>query len=56
MNAAAALGLAESLGSIAPGKFAAIIAIKVDPSTHVDQLGQTGKVSLVMKEGQVKVK
>jgi hypothetical protein len=26
--------------------------MKVDPLTHIDQLGQSGKVSFVMKEGQ----
>ena len=53
LNAAAALGRADSLGSIAPGKLADIIAMKLDPLTHIDQLGETGKVTFVMKEGQV---
>jgi hypothetical protein len=27
--------------------------MKVDPMAHIDQLGEPGKVSFVMKEGQV---
>ena len=53
LNAAIALGRGDSLGSIAPGKLADIIAMKLDPLTHIDQLGETGKVTFVMKEGQV---
>jgi imidazolonepropionase-like amidohydrolase len=54
VNAAAALGgLGEGLGSIAPGKTADVIAMKVDPMTHIDQLGQPGKISFVMKEGKI---
>ncbi|MEO7207795.1 MAG: amidohydrolase family protein, partial [Steroidobacteraceae bacterium] len=54
VNAAAALGgLGEGLGCIAPGKTADVIAMKVDPLTHIDQLGEPGKVSFVMKEGKV---
>jgi imidazolonepropionase-like amidohydrolase len=54
VNAAAALGgLGEGLGSIAPGKIADVIAMKVDPLAHIDQLAEPGKVSFVMKEGKV---
>jgi imidazolonepropionase-like amidohydrolase len=54
VNAASALGgLGEGLGSIAPGKTADVIAMKVDPLTHIDQLGEPGKVNFVMKEGKV---
>jgi imidazolonepropionase-like amidohydrolase len=54
INAAAALGhLGDGLGSIVPGKLADIIAMKIDPMTHIDQLGAPGKVSFVMKEGIV---
>jgi imidazolonepropionase-like amidohydrolase len=45
--------LGEGLGSIAPGKTADVIAMKVDPMTHIDQLGQPGKISFVMKEGKI---
>jgi imidazolonepropionase-like amidohydrolase len=54
INAAAALGhIGDGLGSIAPGKIADIIAMKIDPLTHIDELGAPGKVSFVMKEGTV---
>jgi imidazolonepropionase-like amidohydrolase len=53
LNAAVALGLGDTLDSLAPGKIANVIAMKVYPLTHIDQLGQTGKVTFVMKEGQV---
>jgi imidazolonepropionase-like amidohydrolase len=54
VNAAAALGpLGENLGSIAPGKLADIIAMKVDPLSHIDQVAQPAAVSFVMKQGQV---
>jgi imidazolonepropionase-like amidohydrolase len=54
INAAAALGnLGENLGSLAPGKLADVIAMKIDPLTHIDQLAEPGKVSFVMKEGKV---
>ena len=53
INAAIALGRGDSLGSIAPGKIADMIAMKFDPISHLDQVGEVGKVSFVMKEGQV---
>lgn len=53
VNAAVALGLGDTLGSLAPGKIADVIAMKIDPLIHIDQLGQTGKVTFVMKDGQV---
>jgi imidazolonepropionase-like amidohydrolase len=54
INAAAALGgLGEGLGSITPGKTADVIAMKVDPLTHIDQLGEPGKISFVMKDGKI---
>ena len=53
VNAANALGRGDSLGSIAPGRIADIIAMKVDPLTHIGQLGEPGKVSFVMKDGAV---
>jgi len=53
LNAATALGRADSLGSIEPGKLADIVAMKVDPLTHLDKLGDAAAISFVMKEGQV---
>jgi imidazolonepropionase-like amidohydrolase len=54
VNAAAALGnLGANLGSIAPGKIADVVAMKIDPLTHIDQVGEPGKMSFVMKEGKV---
>ena len=54
VNAAAALGhLGDGLGSIAAGKIADIIAMKIDPMSHIEDLGAPGKVSFVMKEGKV---
>ena len=53
LNAAAALGRGDSLGSIAPGKIADIIAMNVDPLTHIDQVADGDKVIFVMKQGQV---
>jgi imidazolonepropionase-like amidohydrolase len=53
VNAAYALGQADNLGALTPGKIADVIAMKVDPYTHIDQLGEPGKVVFVMKAGQV---
>jgi imidazolonepropionase-like amidohydrolase len=54
VNAAAALGpLGANLGAIAPGKVADIIAMKINPLTHIEQLGAPGQVSFVMKGGEV---
>jgi imidazolonepropionase-like amidohydrolase len=54
VNAAAALGWrGDGLGSIAAGKIADIVAMKVDPLTHMDQLGAPGKMSFVMKAGTI---
>jgi imidazolonepropionase-like amidohydrolase len=53
LNAAIALGRADTLGSIAQGKAADLIAMKVDPLTHMDQLGSDEGVTFVMKSGQV---
>ena len=54
VNAATALGpLGEGLGSIAAGKIADVIAMQVDPLLHIDQVGETGKVVFVMKDGKV---
>lgn len=50
VNAAAALGKSDSLGSIAPGKWADVIAVDKDP---LADLGEMKKVSFVMKGGDV---
>jgi imidazolonepropionase-like amidohydrolase len=49
-NAAAALGLSDTIGSIAPNKAADIIAFAHNP---LDDLKETGKVIFVMKAGRV---
>ena len=53
MNAASALGRADSLGSIAPGKLADIIAMKVDPLKNMNHVGDAEYVTFVMKEGRI---
>lgn len=53
VNGAVALGRADSLGSIAPGKIADVVALKVDPLTHIDALGRPDQVVFVMKDGKV---
>jgi imidazolonepropionase-like amidohydrolase len=50
VNAAAYLGRADSIGSIAAGKRADIIALNADP---VADLHEMGKVAFVMKGGKV---
>lgn len=53
VNAAAALGKSDTLGTIAPGRIADVIATRSDPSADVGQLGDPAKVQFVMKEGEV---
>lgn len=53
VNAANALGRGDSLGSIAAGKIADVIALKSDPTAAIDQLGDPAKIFFVMKDGQV---
>lgn len=50
VDAAAALGLADTLGSIAPGKAADLIALRADPRAD---LAEMTKVFFVMKGGKV---
>ncbi|MFM7273073.1 MAG: amidohydrolase family protein, partial [Gammaproteobacteria bacterium] len=50
VNAAAALGRADTLGSIAPGKVADLIALHRDPRAD---LAEMAKVFFVMKGGKV---
>lgn len=52
VNAAAALGRPD-LGSIAPGKVADIVALKVDPLIDPGALAVADKVVFVMKQGEV---
>ena len=49
-NAADLIGAAQDIGSIAPGRYADIIAVKGDPITNIRALE---KVSFVMKGGKV---
>jgi imidazolonepropionase-like amidohydrolase len=54
VNAASALGWrGDGLGSIAVGKTADIIAMKVDPLTHNGQVAEPDQVSFVMKAGSI---
>lgn len=49
-NAADLLGVSSKLGSIQPGRFADLVAVKGDPLTDIKLLKQ---ISFVMKEGRV---
>jgi len=53
INAAEKLGRADSLGSIAIGKSADLIAFKSDPRAKLEQVGDPAKVAFVMKAGKV---
>jgi imidazolonepropionase-like amidohydrolase len=50
IDAAASLGRAQELGSIAPGKFADLVAIDGDPLADVDKLR---RVAAVIKNGEL---
>ena len=49
-NAAAALGMADTLGSLDAGKWADVIAVAHDPRADLHEMG---KVVFVMKGGKI---
>jgi imidazolonepropionase-like amidohydrolase len=49
VSAAAALGMAQSIGSIEAGKSADVIAVAHDPRVDLHEMG---KVVFVMKDGK----
>lgn len=53
VNAAKALGRDESIGRIAPGMIADIVAMRVDPLANIGQVGAPDAMVFVMKEGVV---
>ena len=52
---AAMLGMEKSLGSVAPGFFADIVAVEGDPLANISAVSKRDKVRWVMKAGQVVV-
>jgi imidazolonepropionase-like amidohydrolase len=50
LSAAASLGRSQELGSIAPGKFADLVAVEGDPLANIERLRQ---VSAVIKQGEL---
>jgi imidazolonepropionase len=53
INSAAALGLAEKVGSIEPGKQADILVLKVPDYRHLGYRFGTNLVETVVKKGEV---
>jgi imidazolonepropionase-like amidohydrolase len=52
---AAMLGMEKSLGSVAPGFFADIVAVEGDPLANITAVSKRDNVRWVMKAGQVVV-
>jgi imidazolonepropionase-like amidohydrolase len=54
-NAAEAIGIADHLGTLEPGKWADIIAVKGNPYADITVLGRKENILLVLKDGKVYV-
>lgn len=52
-HAAELLGLAESLGTVEPGKIADLVVCDGDPLTDISVLGQPGNVVMVVQDGRI---
>jgi imidazolonepropionase-like amidohydrolase len=54
-NAAAALGAADRLGTLEPGKLADLLVVDGEPDRDVRVLQDPSRLLVVMKDGQVVV-
>jgi imidazolonepropionase-like amidohydrolase len=52
-TAAEVLGLQDSLGTIEEGKMADLVVLEGDPLAEPSFFGEKGKISLVMKGGEI---